>query len=215
MSDLLGSKIYDISVELGTESIDYPGDTPYSRNLIMDSSESFCNLSRLEMSCHSGTHLDVPYHFYEDGKTLDDFSVTDFIKRVHVIEIMDPAQVSESEVDWNRIKPGEGVLFKTRNSREKLVKSGKFVSDFVYLSPEAAKKINDCSASLVGIDYITIDKYGAEIFHSHLEVLGKDVIVLEAINLAQVPEGAYTLMCLPLKLSGADASPVRAILIEN
>ncbi len=215
MSDLLGSKIYDISVELGTESIDFPGDTPYSRNLIMDSSESFCNLSRLEMSCHSGTHLDVPYHFYEDGKTLDDFSVTDFIKRVHVIEIMNPAQVSESEVDWNRIKPGEGVLFKTRNSREKLVKSGKFVSDFVYLSPEAAKKINDCSASLVGIDYITIDKYGAEIFHSHLEVLGKDVIVLEAINLAQVPEGAYTLMCLPLKLSGADASPVRAILIEN
>ncbi len=215
MSDLLGSKIYDISVELGTESIDFPGDTPYSRNLIMDSSESFCNLSRLEMSCHSGTHLDVPYHFYEDGKTLDDFSVTDFIKRVHVIEIMDPAQVSESEVDWNRIKPGEGVLFKTRNSREELVKSGNFVSDFVYLSPEAAKKVNDCSASLVGIDYITIDKYGAEIFHSHLEVLGKDVIVLEAINLAQVPEGAYTLMCLPLKLSGADASPVRAILIEN
>ena len=215
MSDLLGSKIYDISVELGTESIDYPGDTPYSRNLIMDSSESFCNLSRLEMSCHSGTHLDVPYHFYEDGKTLDDFSVTDFIKRVHVIEIMNPAQVSESEVDWNRIKPGEGVLFKTRNSREELIKSGKFVSDFVYLSPEAAKKVNDCSASLVGIDYITIEKYGVEIFHSHLEVLGKDVIVLEAINLAQVPEGAYTLMCLPLKLSGADASPVRAILIEN
>ena len=215
MSDLLGSKIYDISVELGTESIDFPGDTPYSRNLIMDSSESFCNLSRLEMSCHSGTHLDVPYHFYEDGKTLDEFSVTDFIKRVHVIEIMDPAQVSESEVDWNRIKPGEGVLFKTRNSREELVKSGNFVSDFVYLSPEAAKKVNDCSASLVGIDYITIDKYGAEIFHSHLEVLGKDVIVLEGINLAQVPEGAYTLMCLPLKLSGADASPVRAILIEN
>ena len=215
MSDLLGSKIYDISVELGTESIDYPGDTPYSRNLIMDSSEFFCNLSRLEMSCHSGTHLDVPYHFYEDGKTLDDFSVTDFIKRVHVIEIMNPAQVSESEVDWNRIKPGEGVLFKTRNSREELIKSGKFVSDFVYLSPEAAKKVNDCSASLVGIDYITIEKYGVEIFHSHLEVLGKDVIVLEAINLAQVPEGAYTLMCLPLKLSGADASPVRAILIEN
>ena len=89
------------------------------------------------------------------------------------------------------------------------------MSDFVYLSPEAAKKVNDCSASLVGIDYITIDKYGAEIFHSHLEVLGKDVIVLEGINLAQVPEGAYTLMCLPLKLSGADASPVRAILIEN
>ena len=85
----------------------------------------------------------------------------------------------------------------------------------MYLSPEAATKITECGASLVGIDYISIEKYGVDEFHSHLEVLGKDVIVLEAINLENVSEGTYTLMCLPLKLSGADASPVRAILIEE
>ena len=215
MNGFGGKKIHDISVTLGVESIDYPGDTPYSRNLIMNSEDSFCNLSRLEMSCHSGTHLDVPYHFYADGRTLDDFLVTDFIKRVHVIEIIDPIQVTESEVDWNRISPGEGVLFKTRNSREGLVKCGTFVSDYVYLSPESAKKITECGASLVGIDYISIEKFGVDNFHSHLEVLGKDVIVLEAINLANISEGTYTLMCLPLKLSGADASPVRAIIIED
>ena len=215
MNGFGGKKIHDISVTLGVESIDYPGDTPYSRNLIMNSKDSFCNLSRLEMSCHSGTHLDVPYHFYADGRTLDDFLVTDFIKRVHVIEIMNPVQVTDSEVDWSRISPGEGALFKTNNSREGLVKSGKFVSDYVYLSPEAANKITECGASLVGIDYISIEKYGVDEFHSHLEVLGKDVIVLEAINLENVSEGTYTLMCLPLKLRGADASPVRAILIEE
>ena len=126
MSDLGNATIHDISVTLGTESIDYPGDTAYSRNLIMNSVDSFCNLSRLEMSCHSGTHLDVPYHFYADGRTLDDFLVTDFIKRVHVIEIMDPVQVTDSEVDWSRISPGDGALFKTKNSREGLVKSGNF-----------------------------------------------------------------------------------------
>ena len=140
MSGLGNATIHDISVTLGTESIDYPGDTAYSRNLIMNSGDSFCNLSRLEMSCHSGTHLDVPFHFYADGKTLDDFQVTDFIKRVHVIEIMDPDRITASEVDWSLISPGEGVLFKTRNSREGLVKFGKFVSDFVYLSPDAVKK---------------------------------------------------------------------------
>ena len=215
MNVFAGKKIHDISVTLGIESIDYPGDTPYSRNLIMNSKDSFCNLSRLEMSCHSGTHLDVPYHFYADGRKLDDFFVTDFIKRVHVIEIMDPVQVTDSEVDWSRISPGEGVLFKTRNSREGLVKSGKFVSDYVYLSPGSAKKVTECGASLVGIDYISIEKFGVDNFHSHLEVLGKDVIVLEAINLANISEGTYTLMCLPLKLSGADASPVRAIIIED
>lgn len=210
-----GTKIHDISVTLGVESIDYPGDTPYNRNLIMNSGDSFCNLSRLEMSCHSGTHLDVPYHFYANGRTLDDFSVTDFIKRVHVIEIMDSIQVNESEVDWSRISPGDGVLFKTRNSREGLVKSGKFISDYVYLSPGSAKKITECGASLVGIDYISIEKFGVDNFRSHLEVLGENVIVLEGINLENVSAGIYTLMCLPLKLSGADASPVRAILIED
>ena len=215
MNGLGNATIHDISVTLGTESIDYPGDTAYSRNLIMNSGDSFCNLSRLEMSCHSGTHLDVPFHFYADGKTLDDFQVTDFIKRVHVIEIMDPDRITASEVDWSLISPGEGVLFKTRNSREGLVKSGKFVSDFVYLSPDAAKKVNECKASLVGIDYISIEQFGVENFHSHLEVLGQDVIVLEAVNLEGISEGMYTLMCLPLKLSRADASPVRAILIED
>lgn len=215
MNGLENKKIHDISVTLGTESIDYPGDTAYSRNLIMNSVDSFCNLSRLEMSCHSGTHLDVPFHFYNDGKTLDDFQVTDFIRRVHVIEIMDPDKITASEVDWSLISPGEGVLFKTRNSRDGLVRSGKFVPDFVYLSQDAAKKVNECKAALVGIDYITIEQFGVEHFHSHLEVLGQGVFVLEAINLEGISEGVYTLMCLPLKLSGADASPVRAILIEN
>ncbi len=215
MSQILEKKINDISVELGTESLDYPGDTPYSRHLIMNAGDSFCNLSRLEMSCHSGTHLDVPFHFYSQGKTLDEFKVTDFIKHVQVIEITNPIEVAEGDVNWKSVKPGEGILFKTRNSREGLVNSGEFVSDFVYLSPGAAKKVNECGASLVGIDYISIEKFGVEHFHSHLEVLGKDVIVLEAINLAKVPEGYYTLMCLPLKLNGADASPVRAILIAD
>ena len=215
MNQILEKKIYDISVELGTESIDYPGDTPYSRNLIMNAGDSFCNLSRLEMSCHSGTHLDVPYHFYSEGKKLDEFAVTDFIKRVQVIEVTNPIEVSETDVDWSKIRPGEGVLFKTRNSTEGLVNSGEFVADFVYLSPGAAKRVTECGASLVGIDYISIEKYGVEHFHSHLEVLGKDVIVLEAVNLSKVPEGYYTLMCLPLKLNGADASPVRAILIAD
>ena len=75
--------------------------------------------------------------------------------------------------------------------------------------------MNECKASLVGIDYISIEQFGVEHFHSHLEVLGQDVIVLEAVNLEGISEGTYTLMCLPLKLSRADASPVRAILIED
>ena len=65
----------------------------------MNAGDSFCNLSRLEMSCHSGTHLDVPFHFYSQGKTLDEFKVTDFIKHVQVIEITNPIEVAEGDVN--------------------------------------------------------------------------------------------------------------------
>ena len=105
-------------------------------------------------------------------------------------------------------------MLKTKNSRNGLVRSGSFVEDFVYLSEGAAEKVRESGASLVGIDYISIEQYGVKEFHSHLVVLGENIIVLEAINLAEVNEGKYTLMCLPLKIFGAEASPVRAILIE-
>ncbi len=206
--------VHDISVMLGKESIDYPGDTEFSRNMIMELNDSFCNLSRLEMSCHSGTHLDVPYHFFADGKKLHEFDADEFIYDAEVIEIENKSEVTAEEVDWSRVREGEAVLFKTRNSREGLVNSGSFVDDFVYLSEGAAEKIRDSGASLVGMDYISIEKYGVTEFHSHLMVLGRNIIVLEAINLSAISEGRYTLMCLPLKIHGAEASPVRAILLE-
>ena len=214
MSNILKNKIYDISVEIGKEHVDFPGDTEYDRNLILNSEDSFCNLSKIQMSCHTGTHLDVPYHFYTKGKTLNHYKVEDFIFHVHVIEIMNPNAITVEDVAWDRVKPGDGVLFKTRNSRDGLVKSAKYVPDYVYLTPEAAKKACDIGTSVIGIDYITIEKSDDDKFPSHLEVLGNEVIIVEAINLESIPEGEYTLMCLPLKFNGAEASPVRAILIE-
>jgi len=212
---MINKKIHDISVLLGKESIDYPGDTPFSNKLIMDIESSFCNLSKLEMSCHSGTHLDVPYHFYKNGKKLHEFEVTDFIYDAEVIEIFNEKEVTVEEVDWGRVRPGEAVLFKTRNSREGLVVSGTFDENFVHVSPAAAEMIKNLGASLVGIDYISIEQFGVEKFHSHLEVLGENIIVLEAINLAHIQEGRYTIMCLPLNIYNVEASPVRAILIES
>lgn len=208
-------RVHDISVTLGTESIDYPGDTPYARSLLMSSPPDFCTLSRLEMSAHSGTHIDVPHHFEADGRCLDEYRAADFIFPAVVIEIDSPDCVRAADLATADVRAGDAVLFKTANSRDGRVRNGTFSEDFVYVAPDAATWLREHGAKLVGIDYITIEGYANRDFDSHHVVLGAGMIVLESIDLGAVSAGRYTLFCLPLKLHGAEASPVRAILVED
>lgn len=207
--------IYDISVRLGDESIDYPGDTPYFRELIWTIKDSgICDLSKLVMSAHSGTHIDMPAHFIESGGTLDSYPVQDFILPAQVVNIEDKEAIRPVELKNLNIEPGDALLFKTYNSVSGHCKTGSFSERFVYLSPEAAELCVDKEVSLVGIDYITIERYGDEAFPSHRKILGNNILVLEGINLNAVPSGRYTLLCLPLKIKGGEASPVRAVLLR-
>lgn len=207
--------IYDISVSLGEESINYPGDTPFSRELLWTIKDSgICDLSKIVMSAHSGTHIDVPAHFISDSKTLDFYTVQDFILPARVIEIEDKHSIMLSELKNIDIKPGEALLFKTDNSVTGLCKNGVFSKNFVCLSPGAAEFCVEKKVKLVGIDYITIEKYGDEAFPAHKKILGNGILVLEGLNLFEVPAGSYTLMCLPLKIKGGEASPVRAVLFN-
>jgi len=206
--------IYDISVTLGEESIVYPGDTPFSRDSIWTIKESgICDLSKLTMSAHSGTHIDAPAHFIQGGKTIDQYSVQDFILPAQVLDIEDREAIRPSELENFHIDPGDALLFKTENSRQGRCRTGGFSEDFVYLSSEAADFCVAKEVCLVGIDYITIEKYGNEAFPAHRKILGNNVPVLEGIDLGGVPPGRYTLLCLPLKIKGCEASPVRAILL--
>ena len=148
--------IYDISVSLGEESIDYPGDTPFSRELLWTIKDSgICDLSKIVMSAHSGTHIDAPAHFISDSKTLDSYTVQDFILPTQVIKIEDKHSIMVSELENIDIKSGEALLFKTDNSVTGLCKNGVFSEDFVYLSPDAAEFCVEKKVKLVGIDYIT------------------------------------------------------------
>lgn len=207
-------RVYDISVLLGEQSIDYPGDTPYARDLIWTIAESgTCNLSRLGMSAHSGTHVDAPYHFIEDGRKIDECPVADFILPAVVVEVEDEISITPGEIEGKDIRPGDAVLFKTGNSRSGRCRSGTFSEAFVHLSAEAAGHLVRCEVRLVGIDYVTIERFGDDRFPSHHTLLGHGIFVLEGIDLTEVPVGRYTLFCLPLRIKGAEASPVRAILV--
>ncbi|MBW1801593.1 MAG: cyclase family protein [Deltaproteobacteria bacterium] len=211
----LFDKVYDISVMLGKESIDFPGDTSFSRDFAVTIEASgICNVSNLTMSAHAGTHLDTPLHFIPNGKKIDEYRPEDFILPAHVVHIEDKTSIKPSHLQGLDLGAGDALLFKTDNCLSGKLTSGVFSEDFVYLTPEAADLCVEKKLGLVGIDYATIGKFGEDSVEVHQKLLGNGILILEAINPKDVPPGKYTLICLPLKVKDSEGSPVRAVLLD-
>jgi arylformamidase len=207
-------RVYDISVLLGLENAEYPGDDPYTREEVSSISDGAAyNLSTLTLSAHSGTHIDAPAHFLEMGKTIDQYPPENFILPAHVIHVEDTESIKPDSLEGLRIERGDALLFKTINSTKGLSRSGLFSEKFVYMSVEAAEFCVKLGAGLVGIDYVSIDCYRGDEAPVHRKLLKNGILILEGINLKDVPSGDYTLLCPPLKMKGAEASPVRALLL--
>ena len=214
-------KIHDISVQLGAREVTYPGDTPFSREEILCLGRGdFCTLSKMIMSAHSGTHVDTPAHFMSDGSGLDGYAPNDFIRRAHVVNCGDREEVGLEALQGPggfselTVERGDAVLFKTANSVRDLCVAGEFTEDFTHLSGDAAALCVRMGVGLVGLDYITIDPYESEDYPAHTTLMKGGVLILEGIRLKEVPAGTYTLICLPLSISGAEGSPVRAVLLQ-
>jgi len=208
--------IHDISVILGEQNITYPGDRPFVR----ESTGAIPGIkvteeSNLSLSAHAGTHLDAPAHFIPGGKHLDDYTPADFIMPAQVVEILNPEAVTVDDLEDVVTQPGEALLFRTGNSHSGRVVSGEFSDRYVYISGEAAQWCVDRQLRLVGLDYISVDQYGDSETPAHNILLGAGLRALETVNLAEVRPGRYTLICLPLRLKGAEGSPVRAVLVEG
>jgi len=207
--------IYDISVLLGEEAIDYPGDPPFRREMLYAlRNGDAADVSRLSMSAHAGAHLDTPSHFFDRPEcAIDRYPAQEFILPAMVWQIKDPETIRPLELESLDILRGDALLFKTANSLGGRCKSGVFAEDFVELSPEGADFCLEKGVKLVGIDYISVERHGDGTYPVHRKLLGNDIFILEGINLAAVPPGRYTLICLPLKIKGGEASPVRAVLL--
>jgi arylformamidase len=209
-------RIYDITTLLGVESIDYPGDPPYVREVLCRIGDGGpYEMARLEMSAHCGTHLDAPAHFVRGGKTIDRYEACDFILPARVIAVEDREAVRSVELSSTEIQPGDALLFKTDNSASGRCKAGSFSEKYVHLSLEAAAYCVEKRVNLVGLDYITVERYGDDDFPVHRLLLENGILILEGINLENVPVGRYTLFCFPMKISEGEASPVRAILLAD
>jgi len=172
-------------------------------------------LSALALSSHAGTHLDFPSHLLEKGRTQDSYCLSRFIIPAQVICVAEEDEsILPSCLQGCKIAKGQALLFRTGNSQKRLMHQAAFSEEFVCLSPEAARLCAAREVGLVGVDYISVDKYGDDSLPVHRILLENDILILEGIDLAAVPCGRYTLICLPLSLKDAEASPVRAALVR-
>jgi arylformamidase len=207
-------KVYDISLTLRQRMPVYPGEsTPLLEPTSdMERGASY-NVSRLTISTHTGTHIDAPRHFLLDGASVDRIPVDVLVGPALVVEMAVDQEITAADLEVASIPPGtERLLFKTRNSR--LLDDEDFRRDFVYLTLDAARWLVEHGVRLVAIDYLSVEKMDAQPNIVHETLLRAGVVIVEGVDLRQVAPGPYFLACLPLKIEGADGSPVRAVLVE-
>ena len=206
----------DITVPISERIPKYPGDPGVEIQswLSLDKGDP-ANLTMLHFGAHTGTHVDAPAHFIASGSPAWDMPLDTLIGRVLVIDI--PQHVSgiaEGDIPFNRLSGIQRVLFKTRNSSFWPNQDDHFRTDFTYIQPAAAQALVDAGVRLVGIDYLSVEKYSSGNHDTHLALLSSGVVILEGLDLRNVEAGEYELICLPLKVVGGhgDGVPARTVL---
>ena len=206
-------KFHDISPLISEDLAVFPGDQKFSRKVSMSFElEDSLRLSSFEVSAHMGAHTDAPNHYHKLGKGMSDRELEFYLGACQVIEVnLSPsARIKISDLENKKIT-AKRILFKTGSYPD----PNKWNNDFVSLSAELINYLSGKGVKLVGIDTPSIDLADDKILASHQAIFKNDMAILEGIVLDQVNEGNYILSALPLRIKAADASPVRAILIEG
>ncbi len=205
--------IHDITVPISTELPVYPGDGPIEMEQIMSLEKGdIANVTRLACSTHVGTHVDPPSHFIPGAMPLDELPLETLIGQARVVDVGNVAAIDAEVLRRCNLDGATRVLFKTRNSEFWPPTDSTFHEDFVYIEPDAAQLLVNRGVQLVGIDYLSVEKFNFDEPKTHLILLGAGVIVVEGLALRDVPPGDYELLCLPLKIKNGDGAPARVVL---
>lgn len=210
-------KIFDISIPVSSDLPVWPGDPRVVLERYQKiSSGSSCNNSKLACSVHTGTHVDAPVHFIENGTTVENLSLKALIGPALVVELPEADMITPEMLDALTLVPQTTrLLLKTRNSALWANPHHPFHQDFVALSPDAASWIIGKGIGLVGIDYLSIQMFKDAEPLTHRILLEAGVIIIEGLDLQEVTPGNYQLICLPIKLAGSDGAPARAVLVQE
>jgi arylformamidase len=203
----------DISMPLHNGVAVWPGDVPVevARRMTLEQGSDY-NISMITLSTHAGTHMDAPLHFISGGKSIDEMPLDATVGPARVIEIADTETIKVPELERHDIQPGERILFKTANSLRPWLDMP-FQEDYVYPSPEAASFLVESGVRCVAIDYMSVGPTDPDIAgRVHRTLLDGGVWIIECVYLADIPAGPCDLICLPLRVVGAEGAPARAII---
>ena len=173
--------------------------------------DTLVHLTSVSMSAHTGTHMDAPLHFVNDGDSMDSWTPDATIGTVRVITIQDRTAIHAAELEHHEIKRGERILFRTANSETNWV-GEPFKKRFVYIAKDAAEYLASLGVQTVGVDYLSIGGYVHDMVATHVAMLTAGIWVIEGLDLSNVDAGSYEMVCLPLRLKGADGAPARVLL---
>ena len=207
------STIYDISLPIVSGGLTYPGNPPIEispQQAIAQGASS--NVSSVAFGSHTGTHVDAPKHFFDDGTTVDALPLDVLMGPAMVVSFGDEVMaVGEAELRLHELKGHTRVLIATRNS--KFIRQREFVRDFTYLAPDGAAYLASLGVRLVGIDYLSIEQFHSGHHRTHHTLLERGIVIVEGLDLSATPMGPYELRVLPLRLAGLDGAPARAVLV--
>ena len=208
--------IYDVSVALSAGTPTYPGDPSIEISQFLSLAKGDpANVSLINFGAHSGTHVDAPAHFVAGGARVESLDLQTLIGPAQVVEV--PAGLDNIDAEFiqkNCDTKATRLLFKTRNSSFWDNSATGFRTDYTSLDAGAARELVSLGVKLIGIDYLSIEKFGSSTFETHQTLLSQGVVIIEGLDLRQISPGAYELICLPLRIAdgSGDGAPARVVL---
>jgi arylformamidase len=204
-------KLIDVTVPLDASLPTYPGNTPFTLEAVKriargDSS----NVSTLHMSAHTGTHVDAPRHYFDEAPGADALPLEMLLGRTRVIEMSARSGIGAEQLAGLDLSDDIRILFKTSNSR--LWGSPDFRTDYVGVTASGAQHLIAHGIRVVGVDYLTVEEFKKPGAPAHHVLLAGGTIIIEGLNLRDVDPGIYDMLCLPLRVVGADGAPARVLL---
>ena len=205
-------KVYDISMKIFYEMPVYKrkeSKRPALR-VVSDFISGSVYETKLEMNMHTGTHIDRPLHIFQDGSTVDTLELSKVVTKCKVFDFKDvEGKISEEQLKQKNIEKDDFIILKTKNSFKDILES-----EFIYLDKDGAEYLKSKNIKGVGIDSLGIERNqpGHE---THKILLGAGIVILEGLRLKEVEEGGYFLFAAPINVVGAEAAPVRAVLIDG
>lgn len=208
-------KIYDISLPIHNDMLVWPGDPGVSIETKTTVEKQGVGLSYFSMSSHTGTHIDAPNHFLKNATSIDRVALEKLIGECIVADLtkLDHLEITAKDLKKFPLKKGSRILFKTGNFR--YLTGNTFPKTYISLSQEGARYLVSKKVVLVGTDFLGIEKRKNPGHPVHKTLLKAGIVNVEGLDLSQVVAGSYELICLPLRVLGADGSPARVILIKR